>query len=785
MLTIHDNQAQGRNSALSGGRAARPAMSAPVPKRDSRLAIQHSLGNDYLQRTAECDESRRESGEEGGCRGGCGGCGLSRLVQTKLNVGRAGDAYEQEADRIAARVVGRAVAQDGGAEVGEGPPIDIRRLPANGGDRAGAALEVALPAGGGRPLTATTRAFMEPRFGQNFSGVRLHTDADAHRLATQIRARAFTHQDDIYLRRGESEHDHRLVAHELTHVIQQRGGATATDPALAALQPPLRDVPPAIRPPRASAATTTVQRAISPELERLEDYLSYGFFDWAITDAEAERALALLETLPRFQQAVFFADTKYASRLRENLPDGRLPELDALAANVAALQPPVATLEDIESRLSYGLFDWAVTDKDAVEALDMLKQLSGRQLATALASINYSRLMDNLPDARKPELADLYDRGLGLGGTRQTEEEEYPGTVIRSITFRSDHGVLKNNTEDWTNSGALYAEPEWFTANGEVVSHPISQSRNTDVLIDVGLNVLPVNAPSGPVRLTGRSTEPALNFDVAGSMQGGLDRTLSLSSTAKLPDTITAIENKQVTWEMTWRDWKHDVGRTRHTVFVTSAAPLDPGQVTGKRMGKAVELTGKAARLIGSVDPHSLVREVMKLWGNYNLDIQLGNNPGDEWRLADNLEVGAQCIDIVRFVNSLLRTVGVPGTSTAVVVWASPYDPNTPVRSVWPHGGLGSFPHHPAHPDWQAALMDANGCPNNFEAALEFDHGGVLRYYPGGVPMNLDYNTPLDVLHVFQCLVWVTYLGTKRWEIQQIALTYPSGTCHTGEVQCH
>lgn len=725
---------------------------APAPQRapgrqatvSHRPAIQRSLGNDHLQRTADCDQPDRDTGRGAGC-GGCGGCAL---VQAKVNVGPAGDRYEQEADRIADHVAGMA----GEVPAATGPRFDVQRLAT--GDGSGATLDVTPPESGGRELSPTVRAFMEPRFGQDFGDVRLHTDHESHQLATRIQARAFTYRNDIYLRRGESEHDHRLMAHELTHVVQQRGGAA------------------------------TAQRAISSELDQIESYLSYGVFDWAITDKEAVQALTLLKTLPRFQQAVFFADAKYAGRLRDNLPDHRVPELDALAAGVAGLPAPAPTVAEIQDRLSYGLFDWAITDKDAVEALEMLKQLSGVQLATALAAIDLGRLRDNLPQGRRQELADLEDIGLGLGGTRQTEEEEHPGALIRSIAFRSDHGVMKDNTEDWANSGPFYGEPEWFISNGDVVSHAISQNRNTNISVQLGLNVQPVNAPAAPMRLTGRSSEAALNFDFSGTMQGGLGQTVSMTSSGKLPDTITALENKQIVWELEWRNWKREVGRTRHTVFVTTAAPLAPGEVTYKRMRTAVRLTGEVARRIGSVDPHPLVRGVMERWGAYNLDVVLGNNPGDEWKLADNLDVGAQCIDIVRFVNSLLRTVGVPGTSTAIVVWAKPTSPDTPEPSIWPHGGLGRWPHEPAHPDWFAALMDANDCPNNYEAALQFDHNGTLRFYPGGVPMDKEYKTPLDVLHVFQALVWLTPVARKTFRIQQVLRTYPGGTTPSGEVTC-
>jgi hypothetical protein len=714
--------------------------SSSAPARESGPTAQRTLGNGFLQRAADCGEPGRA--DEGGCPGGCGGCTLSRMVQPKLIVGAAGSPAEQEAERSADHVVGMA---------GGSSHPDIRQAPAAG--PAAGSVDVQLPTTGGQPLSTQTLAFMQPRFGQDFTGVRLHAGPDADRLATGIRAHAFTHGHDIYLRHGQGEQDRHLIAHELTHVVQQRGSGAATAP---------------------------IQRAISAELDEIEDLLSYGLVDWAVTDDDAEKALALLKTLPKFQQAAFFAKVKYAGRLRSNLPDRRVPELDALAAEVASMAPPASTVAEIDSRLSYGLADWAITDREAVESLEMLKKLSGPQLATALAAINYARLLDNLPDARKPELLDLHDRALGHGGTRETSEAEFPGTHVSSVTFRSDHGAMKDNTTDWSDSGALYGEPEWYLVRDKVINHPVSQTRDSTVLVDVGLDVLPENAPPAPVRLSGRSAEPALNFDFAGTLEGGRNRRVTMTSIGKLPDTILALPNKQVVWTLDWRGWKHEIGRTSHSFFVTAAAPYSPADVTEKRMRTAVEIAGTVAARIGSIDPHTMVREIMKHWGSYNLHVTYAN----AWELADNIATGAQCIDIVRFVQGILRMVGVPGAATAVVVWAQPSSPLVPEESLWPHGGLHTVPNHPLHPTWFTGLLDANGCPNAYEAALRFDHGGVRRYYPGGVPMSRTYTTVLDVLNIFQCYAWLTHLGGNEFNIESILATYPGGSCTPGRIRC-
>jgi hypothetical protein len=80
----------------------------------------------------------------------------------------------------------------------------------------------------GEPLDAETRAFMEPRFGHDFSQVRVHTDARAANAAAAVDARAFTMNRNIVFAAGEYaprfESGLRLLSHELTHVLQQRVG---------------------------------------------------------------------------------------------------------------------------------------------------------------------------------------------------------------------------------------------------------------------------------------------------------------------------------------------------------------------------------------------------------------------------------------------------------------------------------------------------------------------------------------------------------------------------------
>ncbi len=67
-----------------------------------------------------------------------------------------------------------------------------------------------------------TRSTMESSFGTGFEDVRVHTSSESDTLNRNISAKAFTTGSDIFLRKDSSPSDQNLMAHELTHVVQQR-----------------------------------------------------------------------------------------------------------------------------------------------------------------------------------------------------------------------------------------------------------------------------------------------------------------------------------------------------------------------------------------------------------------------------------------------------------------------------------------------------------------------------------------------------------------------------------
>jgi hypothetical protein len=179
--------------------------------------------------TGECDECKKKKlvQEE------------TSLIQPKLKIGQPNDKYEQEADRVADEVIQMPepkVQRQVGAEEEEDEKevIQTKRTSSN--------IPATTPAiesgvrslrqGGGRPLPSNTREFMEARLGHDFGDVRVHTDEWAADVAQLIGARAFTIGNDVVFNTGEFRLDSRpgrqLLAHELTHVVQQYG-AEASD----------------------------------------------------------------------------------------------------------------------------------------------------------------------------------------------------------------------------------------------------------------------------------------------------------------------------------------------------------------------------------------------------------------------------------------------------------------------------------------------------------------------------------------------------------------------------
>jgi len=155
-------------------------------------------------------------------------------VQTKVQVGSANDVLEQEADRVADAIVSKHDNYAGFDNNRNTPDVqrmcqeceeELQRKENNNSDQGYDSFAAGMPSlGPGQPLSDNLRQYFEPRFGIDFSHVRLHRDSDAAQYASSINARAFTYGNHIGFASNEyasSEGGKKLLAHELTHVIQQ------------------------------------------------------------------------------------------------------------------------------------------------------------------------------------------------------------------------------------------------------------------------------------------------------------------------------------------------------------------------------------------------------------------------------------------------------------------------------------------------------------------------------------------------------------------------------------
>jgi hypothetical protein len=172
------------------------------------------------------------------------------VVQRFANVSSPGDRAEVEAVSTARTVMRMSVPSSAAPVSAQSGPA-IQRAVASTAPAVNPKPAAAKTpgGGGGGNLPAPVRKFMEPRFGADFSGVRVHTGDAAAKQSKQLDAAAFTTGRDIHFAKGKFQPDtpagKELIAHELTHTIQQ--GAVAQCPAGCVPAPTVRERPAATK----------------------------------------------------------------------------------------------------------------------------------------------------------------------------------------------------------------------------------------------------------------------------------------------------------------------------------------------------------------------------------------------------------------------------------------------------------------------------------------------------------------------------------------------------------
>jgi hypothetical protein len=220
---------------------------------NSSLHLQRTIGNQAVLRSLEDKPDGLEADSDASAFGRSGH-DFSQIpihakapakIQPKLAINPPGDIYEQEADRISEQVgrMSEPCACGGGckncqAKKPSQKHFTLQTKPVQASDTG----QIAAPpivhevlAGPGQPLDSSTRDFMEPRFGYDFSRVRVHSDARAAASAQSVNALAYTAGTDVVFAAAQfspaTTQGRKLLAHELTHVVQQGQGASSVSRA--------------------------------------------------------------------------------------------------------------------------------------------------------------------------------------------------------------------------------------------------------------------------------------------------------------------------------------------------------------------------------------------------------------------------------------------------------------------------------------------------------------------------------------------------------------------------
>ncbi|MBN1136787.1 MAG: DUF4157 domain-containing protein [Anaerolineae bacterium] len=406
---------------------AQPMVQGPIQIEEGELlAVQRAVQDAARARPADILALQRAAGNRA----------TSRLIQAKLTVGPARDSYEQEADRVAEQVLSMPAPMTGPANGGHaqrqydeeeiqtkplsagitrlvqrgpleeeeiqtkplvqrGPleeeEIQTKRAEQGGGSfDAGSDIESRLDSqkGGGQPLPDSVRLMMEPRFGTDFGGVRVHTGSEAADLNRSLSAQAFTHGNDIYLGEGKgdlrSSAGHRLIAHELTHVVQQTGLT------------------------RRQVQSATIQRArltkdeILAGLKRISLLQEYMEGRRSLLDENTETGWTTAPNEPAVAEAQIQEDRLRSGRLRQGMTLGEYIERQ---------------FDVYEQRLGEGLDDRAANALRLSAALTSIGAAIANKLHAPYAQ---SEISTELFDILRPQLSnELKGKGTGLHEHRQ------------------------------------------------------------------------------------------------------------------------------------------------------------------------------------------------------------------------------------------------------------------------------------------------------------------------------------------------------------------------------
>lgn len=340
---------------------------------------------------------------------------------------------------------------------------------------------------------------------------------------------------------------------------------------------------------------------------------------------------------------------------------------------------------------------------------------------------------------------------------------------INYVKFLSDHGLMKDNTTDYLDTGALYPKIQWKPG----ARFPISHSTTGSIEVEIEMEVKPAGATPESGNLV---------CEVDGHewfRQNGINFS---PGTQKVKLKSGPFPNKYIQWKDHAFNWKTEgvsvsttPSTTNHEIAFTLGKPegYEDSGITQKRMSKSATLLGS----YGETDSHKIVKKLMTTLGKYVLRTNPAvpseyhhpdyyNSKGGAWPLMDYLAYYAECQAIVRFVGDVIKQVGAPGTIEMIYVFAKPPNPKVAqedTTGVTLTGTNYSLVDSPVtvgqvYPPSHTILPDGSTSVgfNNYEACLKFTDGGVMKYYGGGTG-GAAFDNKQQVIKAFTALVEVEF----------------------------
>jgi hypothetical protein len=358
--------------------------------------------------------------------------------------------------------------------------------------------------------------------------------------------------------------------------------------------------------------------------------------------------------------------------------------------------------------------------------------------------------------------------------------------TLERLTFENDHGKLKDETVDWTDTGSLYAHPDWTTQPKE---NPVSITMDEEQAVTIAYTV--GNPDACPEK-------GAIQWD-GGPIAQGKETTVTFSPTAapverKIPKLFKApLKIMRDVGFINWRaeaDSSLGMGSSKNTIFVTwgptlDAADPDPNLnrengATFKRMDTAVEWAEPA----NSIDEIKVVEYIFTQFDRYVLGLHtlskaeqdyLLNNRSEldklkkagwptyfktgigAWPMHDHQAWGAECQAICRFCRAIMRQLGARSTLEFRTYTADFADPETVLHRATPSGPTSGRAYALADAKVEIGRTYWDPLPgeeaevgwNNFEAYLKVtpDGGGKVRLFGGGVGLLESDRNPLHVFY--------------------------------------